>query len=175
MTKTFLFILIALVVVVGGFYALNGYIYKEKQAKERPAPVLSYKDATYVVDGTRVKLENGFSEIEASPGSASKIVTRYFGNEVTQDLDGDGREDIVFLLIQEGGGTGVFFYVVAALNKEAGYEGSHALFLGDRIAPQTTEKGKGKIVIVNYAERAPDESFGARPSIGKSLWLILDT
>lgn len=133
------------------------------------------KDATYYINGQAVTLKNGISEIEIVPGSASKIITRYFGNEVTHDFDKDGREDVAFLLTQETGGTGTFFYVVATLNTVDGYIGSHGLFLGDRIAPQTTEMGKGDVVVVNYADRARGESFSIQPSIGKSMWLILDT
>ena len=114
------------------------------------------------------------SEIEATPGSASKIITRYFGNEIKHDFDGDGREDVAFLLTQETGGSGIFYYVVAALNTSKGYIGSEGFFLGDRIAPQTTEMGKGNSIVVNYAERAAGESFAIRPSVGKSVRLLLD-
>lgn len=143
----------------------------------------SYKDATYVIAGKAVKLTNGISEIEETPDSASKTITRYFGNEVKHDLNDDGREDIVFLLTQETGGSGVFFYVVAALNTPTGYVGSQAVFLGDRIAPQTTEIDEGRtvnetnrknVIIVNYAVRLQGEPFTAKPSLGKSLWLKLD-
>jgi heat shock protein HslJ len=142
---------------------------------EKQADVaLDYKDAEYVIDGRRIKLMDGVSETEAAPGSASKIVTRHFGNELRHDLNGDGREDVVFLLTQETGGTGVFYYVVAALNTERSYVGSQGLLLGDRIAPQTTEMGTDNIVIVNYAVRAPGESFATVPSVGKSIRLLLD-
>jgi len=57
-------------------------------------------------------------------------------------------------LIQEVGGSGVFYYAVVALNTVNGYVGSDAVFLGDCIAPQTIEIGKGNVIIVNYAERA---------------------
>ena len=52
--------------------------------------------------------------------------------------------------------------------------GSQGLLLGDRIAPQTTGADKGKIIVVNYADRAQGESFTVRPSVGKSIWLLLD-
>jgi heat shock protein HslJ len=52
--------------------------------------------------------------------------------------------------------------------------GSQGLLLGDRIAPQTTASGAGKLVVVHYADRAPGESFSLPPSVGKSLWLLLD-
>ncbi len=134
----------------------------------------SPKDATYILNNQPIKLKNGVAETEAAPGSASKITTKYFGNEVKYDLDGDGREDVVFLLTQEMGGSGTFFYVAAALNKIDGWVGSHATLIGDRIAPQTTNMGKGTIVIVNYADRKRGESFATPPSMGKSLYLLLD-
>ncbi len=138
------------------------------------APIMSPKDATYVIDGKRVILNNGVAEQEVVPGSASKVVTRYFGNEVSHDLDGDGRLDTAFLLSQETGGSGVFYYLVAALNKESGYVGSKGVFIGDRIAPQSTSMGDGNVIVVNYAERAVGEDFSTQPSIGKSMWLMLD-
>ena len=142
--------------------------------KPQPAGAADYKNATYIIDGRSVTLVNGVAEEEAAPGSASKIVTRYFGNEVRKDLNGDGREDVVFLLTQQTGGSGTFFYAVAALNTPQGYVGSQGLFLGDRIAPQTTESGRGNIVIINYADRAPGQPFTVQPSVGKSIWLLLD-
>lgn len=68
------------------------------------------KSVTYIVDGRPIALVNDISEVEPAPGSADKIVTRYFGNEIYKDLDGrrprgcrfscdarDGREQDVFL------------------------------------------------------------------------------
>jgi len=141
------------------------------------------RNATYMIGGRAITLTDGSSEIDLGSGSASKIITRYFGNEVRHDLNDDGREDIVFLLTQETGGSGVFFYVVAALNTPAGYVGSQAFFLGDRIAPQTTEMDEGatamgtkrqNVIVVNYAVRFPGEPFSVPPSLGKSVWLKLD-
>ncbi len=170
MQKTLLYGTLAVLVLVGTFFVFNTYLYKEKQAYAG----VDHKNAEYVVDGARVRLTDGISEVSAAPGSASTITTRYFGNELWKDLSGDGRDDVVFLLTQEGGGSGVFFYVVAALATDAGYVGSEGLLLGDRIAPQTTESGTGKIVLVNYADRAPGDPFTVSPSIGKSIWLLLD-
>ncbi len=159
-----------LLLAVGGFFVLNAYIYEEKQADA----ATNYKDATYLIDGERITLKDGVAEMEAAPGSASKVSVRYFGNEVRHDFDADGREDVAFLITMETGGTGLFYYVVAALNTERGYIGSQALYVGDRIAPQPTTMGTGNIIIVNYADRAPGESFAVQPSVGKSIWLLLD-
>ena len=114
----------------------------------------------------------------AAPGSATKIVTSYFGNEVTADLNGDGRKDVAFIITQTTGGSGTFYYAVAALNTPDGWMGSDGYLLGDRIAPQATilspnPKQKG-VVVFNFAERAPGEPMTAQPSVGKSVYLKLD-
>lgn len=132
-------------------------------------------DATYHINGKAITLKNGSSELTDDSGSAnSKIITWYFGNEVKHDFNGDGRIDVAFILTQQMGGSGTFYYVVAALNTINGYIGSDAVFLGDRIAPQSTHMGNGNVFVVNYATRNPGEPFTTRPSLGKSIWLLLD-
>lgn len=172
--KSLLLVLGMTAATVAGCSAFNTGIDSEKQATSS----VHSKDAEYVIDGQRVKLHDGVAETASAPGSVSKITTHYFGNEVTTDLDGDGRDDIVFLLTQESGGSGVFFYVVAALYTAEGYVGSHAYPLGDRIAPQTTELSPNprhqNVIVVNYADRAPGEPMSAQPSMGKSVLLKLD-
>lgn len=174
MKKILLGVVLVAVLLVAAFYAFNAYIYNEKQA---PA-VADYKDAEYSIDGMPVQLKDGFAEVEAAPGSASKITTRYFGNDAEIDLNDDGRKDVVFLLTQETGGSGVFYYVVAALNTDRGFVGSDGYLLGDRIAPQTTEKSSNPrhkdVIVVNYADRALGEAMTAQPSVGKSAYLKLD-
>lgn len=138
----------------------------------------SPQDATYLIDGTAVALKSGGAEKPAAADSAATTVTRYFGNEVAADLDGDGRQDLAFILTQQGAGAGTYFYAVAALNTKDGYVGSDGYLLGDRIAPQPTmlspnpnQKG---VVVFNYADRAPGEPMSAQPSVGKSVYLKLD-
>lgn len=138
------------------------------------APVLrSYKNAMYRIEGVDTTLVDGVSEVSAVPGSAEVITTTYFGNEAKTDLNGDGKEDVVFLLTHATGGTGLFYYVVAALSTEDGYKGSEAYFLGDRIAPQTTQ-AKGTEVIVNYVDRKEGATFAEPPTEGKTLRLHFD-
>ncbi|RJR12998.1 DUF333 domain-containing protein [Candidatus Parcubacteria bacterium] len=145
-----------------------------------PPPVTDYKNATYIFSGVPITLQDGLAESEVAPGSASKTVTRYFGNEAKGDLNGDMVPDIAFLIAQETGGSGTFYYLVGAIqNPDNTYKGTHAVFLGDRIAPQTTEYHgfsglPGGYIIVNYAERKPGEPMTATPSVGKSIWLKLD-
>lgn len=173
MNKLFTGTLAVLITLLAAdFFVFNSYIHQEKAAD--PVASLGYKNATYVITGQVVALANGFAETELVANSASTVITRYFGNELFKDLNDDGADDAVFLLTQETGGSGRFFYVVAALNTENGYVGSQALLLGDRITPQNTESGPGKHVRVTFFERGLDEPMTVPPSIGKSLHLILD-
>lgn len=167
MSKKSFFILIILFTIVGmgyWFYQSTG------KATESEKTTLDPKNATYVIEGEEVALSNGRSEKEITPGSASKTVTQYFGNEVEADFNDDGIKDAAFLLTQTGGGSGTFYYVVAALGLENSCRGTNAILLGDRIAPQTTEFRNGEI-IVNYAERKPGEPMTTSPSVGVSKYL----
>lgn len=126
-------------------------------------------DATYYIDGTPTTLVFGKSE-KNIPNSSAKIVTQYFGDEVMGDFNNDGLEDRAFIITQSGGGSGTFFYLVSALNSENGYVGSNAILLGDRIAPQTVnlDDKDQNVIVVNYAERKPDEPMTVSPSMGVS-------
>lgn len=120
---------------------------------ELPNLVDNYQDAMYTIDDNR---EN----------------VHLFGNSASGDIDGDSVPDEVFLYTKDDGGSGTFFYVVAALKRDGGYLGTNPIFLGDRIAPQTTEIRSGKI-IVNYAIRNPTDPMTTAPSIGTSMYLTI--
>lgn len=152
------------------FVLAVGFLVFEYRVSSKP---IGYKDATYKVEGKSVTLKNGISEVSIQD-SSSKVITRYFGNHVEYDFDKDGRQDIAFLLTQNTGGSGTFYYAVVALNKESGYVGGDATIIGDRIAPQTTEINDRGFIVVNYADRKYGESFAVPPSVGKTLWLKFD-
>jgi len=172
MKKTLIYIIVLVVILVGGFYALNSYIYNEKQAGDGIAA--DYKDARYLIEGDLVQLKGGNASTPIYDVPGVKIKTKYFGNEVKADLDKDGDEDVAFLVTREGGGSGTFFYLIAAIKEEKGYRGIGGVLIGDRIAPQTTEFKDG-LIIVNYAERKPTDPMTATPSEAKSLYLKYDS
>lgn len=165
---------IGLAIILGGGWYLFSMIGRSPVDQPSLKATAAYKNIAYIIDGQRVQLVNGVAERAAAPGSASRITTSYFGDELHKDLNGDGREDVAFLLIQDGGGSGTFFYVVAALDLADGWVGSHATFIGDRIAPQTIDSGPGSSIIVNYADRKSGEPMTTQPSQAKSLRLLLD-
>jgi len=162
-------VMISALVVI--FVALGIYKFKFTNSKSLFAlnDKIEFKNATYIIEGQALTLRNGNFESEIATDSASKIVTRYFGNEAFGDLNGDGQADVAFLLTQNGGGSGTFYYVAVALAGAKGYAGLNAIFLGDRIAPQTTEIRDGQI-IVNFAVQKNDEPLTAIPSLAVSKY-----
>ena len=163
--KKILIIIFAVLVIGGLVWYANG-IKKNSPAAEVSA---DYKNATYLIESQPVTLVNGYAETSTAPDSASKIVTRYFGNQSTGDLNGDGIPDVAFFITQSGGGSGTFYYIAAALKTGSSYVGTNAILLGDRIAPQTTEIKNGELT-VNYADRGPNEPMTTEPHLGISKY-----
>lgn len=131
---------------------------------------LDFLDGTYYFDDQKTVLVHGKAEQAIAPGSASTLETAIFGEPVIGDMDGDGQKDAVFFVSQETGGTGIFFYVVAALNRGGTYLPTNAVFLGDRIAPQNIRVVNG-VAEVNYAVRKDSDPMTADPSIGVTKYL----
>lgn len=168
----FIVIAILTVLIAAGIFFFTG-----RNAKAPVAPGVSQntavfdpKNAAYEIEGQAVTLVNGVSETEAAPDSASKVTTRYFGNDALGDLNGDGLADTAFLITQDTGGSGLFYYAVVALKTATGYKTTNAVFIGDRIAPQANDILSG-VLQVNYAERKPGEPMTAQPSVGVTKFL----
>lgn len=148
---------------------------KKSQAPVAEAPTYSdYKNTSYAVGGQNVFLKNGLSSVEIVPGTAAKLETRVFGNEIKGDFNGDGKDDIAFFMTQSGNGSGVFYYVAVALqNPDGTFKGTNAIFLGDRIAPQNILYSSG-VLAVNYGDRELTEAYTVAPHIGKTKFVVLD-
>ncbi len=132
------------------------------------------KNITLTIDEQAFTLRDGIAEVPTVPESTSVTTVRYFGNDAQADLNGDGVVDDVFLVTEDGGGSGMFYYAVAVLSSTSGYHATNAVFVGDRIAPQPIiiDEATGRIA-VNYATRTNGEPMTATPSEGKTLWLII--
>lgn len=161
---------------------LMGFVLFDSRSDEVVESVViekpDYKDVELLLEGQKVKLADGYAETEMAPGSASKIITRYFGNELKTDLNGDGREDVAFIVTQEMGGSGTFYYAVGAVATDDGYVGTDGYLLGDRVSPQSTTVSPNprhrNVVVFNYVDRRLDQPMTSVPSVGKSAYLKLD-
>ena len=120
------------------------------------------QNATYIIEGRDVTLIDGTSQ----DGN-----TTIFDTPAVGDLNGDGVKDAGVILIVSGSGSGTFYYAATALNNTTDYiyEGTNALLLGDRIAPQT-KSINNEVYTVNYADRAEGEPMSTQPSVGVSKY-----
>ncbi len=134
---------------------------------------LGYLNTTYEIEGQMVSLVDGESVLPIVPGSVSMMTTNYFGNLAVGDLNGDTTDDVAFILTNESGGSGTFYYVVSALRGPRGYHGTNAIFLGDRILPVSTEIVSGKI-IVTYTDRLPEEPLSIAPHVTVTKHLTIE-
>ena len=133
----------------------------------------SPENASYLLENDRIKLENGRVEWQAAPGSASKIKVTLSGKTIYGALNSDGNEDAVTFLTYQGGGSGTFFYIGAALLENGGYWGTNGVWLGDRIGMPTATIKNG-LITVNYLDRSPDECMTTTPSREQARYFILD-
>ena len=103
---------------------------------ERPA--LSWqalRNATYpasIVPGG-APLRDGLYDVEAAPGSATRIVVRLADVGAFGDLDGDADADAVVVLIESGGGSGTFVEIAAVRDEGGVARPAAAALLGDRV------------------------------------------
>jgi hypothetical protein len=170
MNKKALVLVIFAVAIVLGLYALL----EKRGTPATPAPVaLDPLNATYTVEGRSVTLVNGKSEAPAAPGSATMVTTSVFGQPASGDINGDGKPDAALILVQNSGGSGTFYYAAVAINTPGGAQGTNAVLLGDRIAPQNILIQNGTVV-ANYADRKPGEPMTAQPSVGISAYMTFD-
>lgn len=132
---------------------------KKDDTKKSINNLEDFKNITYYLDNQPIKINN-------------ENIT-YFGNEVKKDFNGDNIEDLAFIFIKNSQGSGVFYYITAAISNNGNYIGTNSILLGDRIAPQTTNFLDNKIV-VNYADRKIDEPFTTPPSVGVSKYIKIN-
>ncbi len=182
MNKKYLVASTIVLVIAAFLISLNLDIERETQSNNK-GTVADHKNSSYIIEGQTVTLTDGLSETTSAPSSSVEIVTRYYGNELKHDLNDDEQEDVLFLLTQETGGSGTFFYLVAALQTPTGYVGSQAFLLGDRIEPKSISIDEGmtnngthrqNVAVVDFATHASDEPFTAEPTTDTTIWLKLD-
>lgn len=166
MNKLNTIIIVLVIVIFGGWYLFSS-------KSEKAVPQSSPLNATYLMEERPVALVNGKAEIEVAPGSATKNMVSVFGEPVYGDIDKDGDDDAILILVNESGGSGTFYYVAISANVDGEYKGTDAILLGDRILVESLkiEDSRAK---VNYLVRAQDEPFTTEPSVKKALHLQFD-
>lgn len=121
------------------------------------------KNITYDINGEYITLKDGNFEGDIL-NSTSKMVTNILGDVVSGDLNSDGIDDSAFIVTQEMGGSGIFYYVVSAIKNGNNYIGTNGVFLGDRIDIKSISI-EDNFVVLNYFDRKIGEDFSIQPSV----------
>lgn len=174
MKKIHYLIGLGLLVIVGLFlYFCSSKVFAPSPETAKENMASSPENATYNVEGEEFTLVAGSAKKELMPNSATMSELVMFGEPSFGDIDGDGDDDAVLILVNNPGGSGSFYYATLAINIAGKYKGTDAVLLGDRIAPQTYRIIDNKAEI-NYVVRRPEDDFSIAPSVGKSLFLKYD-
>jgi heat shock protein HslJ len=113
-------------------------------------PMEALKNATYSgIYDEPIRLTDGLYEGQPFvEGDASRPLVEYIdGTEMFGDLDGDGVEDAVVFLHESSGGSGIFTYVSAQLNRDGRPVDAGAVWIEDRIGVKSAAIEGGQIVL----------------------------
>ena len=118
---------------------------EDRDPRKMTMPMLKNAEygSEFSLDG-KVRLVDGLYREKIVPGSAAELIVS-LGEAATGDLNGDGFEDAVVILISSPGGSGTFRHLAAVLNRSGTPEHVAAFFLGDRIKVKSLSIESGKI------------------------------
>ena len=168
--KKFLILVVILAIVGGYFYYKNlkpGEIAPDTVSDNNFKPDPS--SATFTFDDGKITLSNGRNTLEE--GGEVVLETFLLQQRATGDINADKKDDTVILLAQSGGASGVFIYVAAYISGPVSYKGTNAVFVGDRISPESLSIKNG-VITLKYLDRRPDEPFSAEPTVETSKQFV---
>ena len=79
------------------------------------------------------------------------------------DMDGDGIDEVVDVVVHQPGGSGSFYYLSVNQGLSCGFKPLPAVFLGDRIALDAMEVS-GLRLSVTFRDRDDSEPMAAAPT-----------
>ena len=163
-----LVIIIVVIVAVALAYAVSGHFSTSKTATPaktengafRPDP----SNATFIFEDGSVTLSSGQNEKPITPDGVLVEETVLLDKFAYGDINADDKEDTVLLLARYGGGSGTFVYLAAFVSGPVTYRGSEAIFIGDRIIPQSISIS-GNVVTVVYLDRRAGEALADESTV----------
>ena len=106
--------------------------------------------------GQSIQLSGGRAEV--SYGGASTDIYTLQNKVTVGDIDSDGDDDAVALVIENSAGTGVFYLIVPVINDDGVAAALPAVSVGDRIVMESILVREGRVQVTLF-DRAQDESF----------------
>jgi len=165
MKKFLLLILIIIVAVV--YFGFKGNNSNQNPISQEAGSGSFQPDpsnATFMFDEGAITLSQGKFSRAFAPNSAIREETTLTSIRGYGDINNDDKNDAVVILVQSGGASGVFIYLAGYISGPVTYKGTNAIFLGDRITPQSITINNG-LVTVNYLDRQDGEPFAAEPTV----------
>ena len=138
-----------------------------------PSAATGLSDLSVTIDGQHFQMGHGVAEIAAAPGSAITNTLRMVGEPVLAGPDAAGNRDAALIVVNDPGGSGRFYYALAAIAQADSYRATNVLPLGDRITPQTIEYRDGRF-IYHYLGRDLDQPMSEPPTVEETLSVRLD-
>lgn len=119
---------------------------------------ISLLNATYPTSLVRAgaPLRNGVYDVEAAPGSASRIIVRLADMAAFGDMDGDGDSDAATILTSSGGGTGTFVELAYVRDDDGVARPVATTLLGDRVLVREVRVSDRRVVVRLRARGATD-------------------
>jgi len=108
------------------------------------------KNATYsgIYDEPITLTEGSYEGAPFDKGGASRPTVQYVSDaELYGDLNGDGVQDAVVFLLENSGGSGVFTYVAAQLNRDGKPIDAGAVWVEDRIGVKSAAIEDGQVLL----------------------------
>jgi hypothetical protein len=115
----------------------------------------------YRIENETVVLRHGCSH-KPIEGSAASIITEVARPPLYVDMNDDGLNDAVLILMQQTGGSGTFYYLAVALGGVASGPVVQSYFLGDRIKVEQLSSVDDEIII-DYLDRTKGQPMSVRP------------
>ena len=171
--KKFILLVVVVIAALGGWFYYRSHKSATPSVKVQPAVTKpDPSNATFGFDDGPITLKDGEASSTIAPNSAIELTTTLTDDMAYGDVNGDGKNDTAALLVQEGGGSGVFLYVAAYLSGVVEYKGSNAVFIGDRVSPKSISITNG-VVNVTYLDRKPNEPYTADPTVSMTKHYIV--
>ena len=139
-----------------------------------PPSIEALVNGTYLTEWTDegvVTLTEGEYRAPAAPDAASEVVI-FFESSTTGDLDADGVEDAVAVLVEQSVGTGSFYRLHALLSDGREVRDVSSRLLGDRIRVRDLRIDDG-VIEADVLLRGPEESAVSEPTVPLTLSFVL--
>jgi peptidoglycan/xylan/chitin deacetylase (PgdA/CDA1 family) len=144
-----------------------------------PVPALTWdqlKNAAYPNEwpGSKVaQLVDGVYREKYLPDSATEMVISLADVRTYGDLNADGAEDALVVLVSHPGGSGTFNYLAAVLNEGGAPSPVGSAFLGDRVILRSITVDAGQIT-VQMVVQGPDDPMCCPNMDRQQVYILQD-